>query len=969
MANLIDQYHEASSRAGAGGRVPHHQQRAPPEPIGAGFINARLEDDTPIFNKQRISFTPRSSITHMCVANNILVMAMSGNILLRNDLEHHPDQPEELEISKSLDDSIHNIYLDPTGRHLIVSMKSTENFYLSRNSSKPRALAKLKGNQISAVGWNREKTNNTSTGEILLGTTKGLIIETEIISSEDSRFFQASLEQHVKQLSNLGKEQPVAVTGVVFEKGPAVTQGTHRYFIMVTLPGRLYQFIGCIPDSPEPPVFQHVFSKYEDVPERFLELPGNFGYSCLQFFHDSRGAPKSFAWMTGPGIYYGNIDMSGDYGEDSVTIDTSLIEYPGDEMEEAPLPLSIVLTEFHLLILYPNRLKAICVLNQQLIYDEGFPDKFGKLVNMCKDPVKGTVWAFSKSSVYKYKIIREARDVWQMYLDQEQFELAKKYCKDNPAHTDKVLTKQAEFFFKEGRYEKSAETYALTQHSFEEVTLKFIRLEQKEALKKFLINKLAGLKTSERTQTTMIVSWLTEIFLNQMGRLKEQDVLDQYGQLQDQFRAFLSTPRVKECVSDNRSLVYELIASHGDVEDMVFFAELMRDFERVITHHLQQDDYPSALQVLSKQDNTELFYKFSPLLMQNIPKETVDVWIAKRGKLESRKLIPALVQYDHLKYRAQGNEAIRYLEFCVQALGVREQAIHNYLLSLYAKLQPDKLMKYLNFQGQDPDLVCYDLKYALRLCLEHDHKEACVHIYSTMGLYEEAVHLALQVDVDLAKMNADKPEEDEELRKKLWLEIARHVVEKEKDIKRAMEFQRECDLLKIEDILPFFPDFVTIDHFKDAICTSLEEYNEHIETLKDEMEEATKSAQEIRTEIQSFRNKYTFIKAQDKCSCCGFPLMTQAFYAFPCTHKFHSKCLTEEVRQHLSASKCHRIDELQRKLSAKSSTPLHSVDPELAKQSQADKVGSCRCRHRSFGVVLPSEVWHWTGTLYSRCCF
>lgn len=29
------------------------------------------------------------------------------------------------------------------------------------------------------------------------------------------------------------------------------------------------------------------------------------------------------------------------------------------------------------------------------------------------------------------------------------------------------------------------------------------------------------------------------------------------------------------------------------------------------------------------------------------------------------------------------------------------------------------------------------------------------------------------MDVDLAKMNADKPEEDEELRKKLWLEIGR----------------------------------------------------------------------------------------------------------------------------------------------------------------------------------------------------
>lgn len=31
---------------------------------------------------------------------------------------------------------------------------------------------------------------------------------------------------------------------------------------------------------------------------------------------------------------------------------------------------------------------------------------------------------------------------------------------------------------------------------------------------------------------------------------------------------------------------------------------------------------------------------------------------------------------------------------------------------------------------------------------------------------------------------------------------------------RAMQFVNDFQLLKIEDILPFFPDFVTIDHFK-----------------------------------------------------------------------------------------------------------------------------------------------------------
>ena len=103
-----------------------------------------------------------------------------------------------------------------------------------------------------------------------------------------------------------------------------------------------------------------------------------------------------------------------------------------------------------------------------------------------------------------------------------------------------------------------------------------------------------------------------------------------------------------------------------------------------------------------------------------------------------------------------------------------------------------------------------------------------------------------------------------------------------------MKFLQECSLLKIEDILPFFPDFVTIDHFKvtdtlspspvyiesvllsyvtyithththkqtqDAICTSLSEYNAHIDDLKTEMQGATDSAKNIRADIQDIRNK------------------------------------------------------------------------------------------------------------------
>ena len=97
--------------------------------------------------------------------------------------------------------------------------------------------------------------------------------------------------------------------------------------------------------------------------------------------------------------------------------------------------------------------------------------------------------------------------------------------------------------------------------------------------------------------------------------------------------------------------------------------------------------------------------------------------------------------------------------------------------------------------------------------------------------------------------------------RKLWLMVARHVVQEKNDIKQAMEFLKECPSVKIEDILPFFPDFVTIDHFKDAICSSLQDYSDHIQSLKQEMKEASASAGVIRDEIVTAKSDHHFVRS------------------------------------------------------------------------------------------------------------
>ena len=190
--------------------------------------------------------------------------------------------------------------------------------------------------------------------------------------------------------------------------------------------------------------------------------------------------------------------------------------------------------------------------------------------------------------------------------------------------------------------------------------------------------------------------------------------------------------------------------------------------------------------------------------------------------------------------------------------------------------------------------------------------------------------MALELNVDLAREIANSVGSSDfsampqlssslndayldELKKMLWLRIARHVIEKENDVNKAMEFLHDLnDTIAIEDVLPYFPDFVTIDQFKDAIRGSLAAYTDKIQLLKENIDQAASSAQLIRADIQQIRQKSININVNDSCSECRYRLMTRRFYVFPCSHKFHSDCLFTVCRPYFTSVKQRRIEELQR---------------------------------------------------------
>ncbi|KAI8370704.1 Pep3/Vps18/deep orange family-domain-containing protein [Radiomyces spectabilis] len=801
--------------------------------FAAGADNVRLETgyvstgfgqiEVPIFALAYVQFQLPATLVDMAVSNNILVVALDTFRIIRIDLDN-PLEVEDIEITrKPGDGKIVKIFFDPTGRHLIITTDHGENYYLYEKWRRTKQLSKLKGVTISSIAWNKQVTlTDPSTREILIGTKNGLIYETCLEPTDE--FFRRE-EKYFKQVYSI-HETTMPITGLHFEQFPV---NNRKYFVMATTPTRIYQFVGFVgpasgsrspagfgesDDRTEKAMFEGLFSKY-DVNPGFQELPGDLSYSELHFFsrfHElqQQGVAQTFAWLTGPGIYHGNLVFGSQNAGDSVIDNVQLLQYPARPTDDMPgqlvteIPISVALTEFHFILLYKDRVRAICQLNDKIVYEEMIPLNRGETVRgMTVDDIKKEFWIYTSAAIYELGIKNEERDVWKLYLEKKQYDTALQYCKD-PAQKDKVYTAQAKDYFQQRRYQMSAKYFAESTVPFEEVALKFVEKSEQDALRIYLTNKLDRLRKNDRMQKTIVATWLVEIYLSKLNELEDMAssahststnndtnpvsatgynsaayYQEQLKDLQDEFKSFLESYSTHL----HRPTTYKLIASHGHNSELLYYASLIGDYGRVVSHWVIEKNWEKALEVLSKQADVDIFYHFSPVLMENAPYET--------------------------------NQAIRYLSYVVTTLGNTDPAIHNFLLTLYAT-QPTRdetaLLTFLKNEGRE---MHYNLDYALRLCSQNGRTQSCVHIYSQMGLYEEAVHLALKhEDLELARINADKPEDDPMLRKKLWLSIAKHVVQENKDIKTAMEFLKAGDLLKIEDILPFFPDFVLIDDFK-----------------------------------------------------------------------------------------------------------------------------------------------------------
>lgn len=944
----------------------------------------------------------RGVITCMAAGNDVIVIGTSKGWIIRHDFGVGDSNDIDLSAGRPGEQSIHRVFVDPGGSHCIATVVGSggaDTFYTHAKWTKPRVLSRLKGLVVNAVAWNRQQITEASTREVILGTENGQLYEIAV-DEKDKR------EKHIKPLFELA-ELPEAIMGLQMET--AIVSNGSRYYVMAVTPTRLYSFTGI-------GTLETVFASYLNRAVHFMELPGEIPNSDLHFFIKQRRAIH-FAWLSGAGIYHGSLNFGAQHsspnGDQNFVENKALLDYAKlSNGAEVVKPSSMAVSEFHFLLLIGNKVKVVNRISEQIIeelqFDQVSDSSSRGIIGLCSDATAGLFYAYDQNSIFQVSVNDEGRDMWRVYLDMKEYAAALANSRD-PLQRDQVYLVQAEAAFSSRDFLRAASFYAKINYilSFEEITLKFISVNEQDALRTFLLRKLDNLSKDDKCQITMISTWATELYLDKINRLLLEDDTalvnrnSEYQSIIKEFRAFLSD--CKDVLDEVTTM--RLLESYGRVEELVYFASLKEQHEIVIHYYIQQGEAKKALEVLRKPAvPIDLQYKFAPDLITLDAYETVEFWMASNN-LNPRKLIPAMMRYSSEPHaKNETHEVIKYLEFCVHNLHSEDPGIHNLLLSLYAKQEDDSsLLRFLQCKfgkGQEngPDFF-YDPKYALRLCLKEKRMRACVHIYSMMSMHEEAVALALQIDPELAMAEADKVEDDEDLRKKLWLMVAKHVIEQEKgtkreNIRKAIAFLKETDgLLKIEDILPFFPDFALIDDFKEAICSSLDDYNKQIEQLKQEMNDATHGADNIRNDISALAQRYVVIDRDEDCGVCRRKILAiggdyrmasgytavgsmAPFYVFPCGHAFHSHCLIAHVTRCTNESQAEYILDLQKQLTLLGSEvrresnggltneAITSVSPADKLRSQLDDAVASECpfcgelmiREISLPFIMPEEA-------------
>ena len=959
--------------------------------------------------------------------------------LKSNDLsslnQAHKLRPESSKSSFQFKEKFTKIWTDRAGNHSIIRHKNSI-FYFNSDCGIVKELNVLKEKQIElcSVGFDEDNNNVFKTGNILITDYKNNIYEYSItidkmdrddmsfhekITLLDSIIFQDWDNEEDDDFPDENNPNN-RIYGIKFYhtnlKPNNNIENKNNCYIIIVTKNRLIQLKGAIENNG----FKSFFEKYKNNHALYNESckffpkgDNNFGktkddnfidYDIDILYNKMNNKFEKFGWKTQTGYCFGEYE----YGEDFIPeeikqcIIVPFIKITQNGKKEKDQPISIVHSTNHIFVLYKDCLSIISKITTNIIHTQYLTKPFNNIFYNEFLTENGNLILVSKEEgAYKITLEKENNNIWQDYLEIGDYNEAVSICeKINPGLITKIKRISAEECFSKGRGYRASKEYSISDENFENVCILFLMKNDYKNLQNY-VNEYTKNNLDEKKdilQLTLVNFLLFNIHLKQNPRVKNETDLEdininnENNKLVEQNKNSLE--EFTNFIKDNKDFldsetIYEILQNNGRMEELIEYATIMQDYEKVILYYINEKNIPKALYKLNKFANStrdeeilkklcNIFQQNAHLLFKQCPKESITLLKEKFQKFADMEIIIRAIvsttDKDELNLKNSSkiksddnekeeiekkeikkkneNEILSYLRNIIQNEPKRnkeEKNIHNLYIYYLSKSESsqDELIEYLktplnknnqiySFYKSKKEAL-FQLDYAKKLL--RNNPEALSLVLALMGKYSEGVKLALKTNTKKSKEIAKYIASNalgEKLQKKLWIDIFCNNKQNEKD---PIQIMRESKILKIEDVLPYISDEIKIEDFKAQISKCINEYEENINHLKEDINNYNKANDTIINDIYKIKKKSTEIKyGECKCDICQNIIKDKNLYLFPCGHIFDAFCIknslisyqNDGIKDKKLIEKNKRIAELFKKLKI--------IDEnEKNKEQQSDK--------------------------------
>ena len=923
--------------------------------------------------------------------------------LKSNDLsslnQAHKLRPETSKQSTQFKEKFIKIWTDKAGNHSIIRYKNSI-FYFNSDGGVVKELSVLRDKKIEvcAVAFNENNNNAYKTENFLIVDVKNNIYEYSIsidkIDKDDFSFHEkvAFLDSIIFPDWDNEEDDDFSsdynpnnrIYGIKFYH-PNLRQNNNsenknivnNCYIVIVTKNKIIQLKGSLENNS----FKSLFGKYKNNHSLYNESCKFFpkGDNNLSKFkdlnlidyemdilYDRINRFEKFGWKTQTGYCFGEYEYGEDYTPEDIKqcIIVPFIKINQNGKKEKDEPIAIVHSTNHIFVLYKDCLTIISKITTNIIHTQYLSKSYNNIFyNEYSTDNGNLILVSNEEGAFKISLEKENKDIWQDYLEIGNYDEAVSICENNnPGLIKKIKRASAEELFSKGRGYKAAKDFSISDEKFENVCILFLMKNDYKNLQKYLSeyskNNLEVKK--DMVQLTLVYFLLFNIHLKQNPKINHNDNdIEEANQNSDNINLIeqnkASLEEFRNFIKENKDYlnpetVYQILEKNGRMEELIEYATIIQDYERVILYYINEKNIPRAIyklnQFANSTNNGDILKKLCNIFQQNVhllfkqcPKESITLLKEKFQKYADMEIIIRAIvsttDKDELNIgneskikiknddnekediekkeikKKNENEILSYLRNMIEneeklKSDKEEKNIHNLYIYYLSKSESsqDELIEYLKTPLNKDDNIysfhktkkeaLFQLDYAKKLF--RNNPEALSLVLALMGKYSEGVKLALKTNtkksIEIAKFIASNAQ-GEKLQKKLWIDIFCDNKQNEKD---PIKIMKESKILKIEDVLPYISDEIKIEDFRAQISKCINEYEENINHLKEDINNYNKANETIINDIYKINKKSTEIKyGECKCDICQKIIKDRNLYLFPCGHIFDAICIKNSL--------------------------------------------------------------------------